>query len=204
MLTVRDFTQVFDAYAQSEEGLISALMNKANDDEEEVLEEGKRLSAVTDSDDLWRSLDDLELELRLARLEYLMDRRPLMLNSVLLRQNPHNVNEWLKRVKLYGEQYDKIIETFTKAVQTVDPKTCTGKLQDLWIAFAQFYDKYQQPEEARYIYDKAVKVNFRHVDDLAAVWCAWCEMEIQHERPNEAIKLMEKATVLPRHKVDHR
>ena len=41
MLTVRDFTQVFDAYAQSEEGLISALMNKANDDEEEVLEEGK-------------------------------------------------------------------------------------------------------------------------------------------------------------------
>ena len=146
-------------------------------------------------------LDDLELELRLARLEYLMDRRPLMLNSVLLRQNPHNVNEWLKRVKLYGDQYEKVIETFTEAVKTVDPKACTGKMQDLWIAFAQFYDKHQQPEEARYIYDKAVKVNFRHVDDLAAVWCAWCEMEIQHERPDEAIKLMERATVLPRQKV---
>jgi len=146
-------------------------------------------------------IDDLELELRLARLEYLMDRRPLMLNSVLLRQNPHNVNEWLKRVKLYGEQYDKIIETFTTAVKTVDPKVCTGKLQDLWISFAQFYDKYQQPDEARYIYDKAVKVNFKNVDDLAAVWCAWCEMELQHERPVEAIKLMERATVLPRHKV---
>ena len=148
-------------------------------------------------------LDDLELELRLARLEYLMDRRPLMLNSVLLRQNPHNVNEWLKRVKLYGEQYDKVIQTFTKAVQTVDPKSCTGKLQDLWIAFAQFYDKNQQPEEARYIYDKAAKVNFRHVDDLAAIWCAWCEMEIQHERPDQAIKIMERATILPRHKVRH-
>ena len=146
-------------------------------------------------------LDDLELELRLARLEYLMDRRPLMLNSVLLRQNPHNVNEWIKRVKLYGEQYEKVIETFTTAVQTVDPKICTGKLQDLWIAFAQFYDKYQQPEEARFIYDKAIKVNFRNVDDLAAIWCAWCEMEIQHEKPDEAIKLMERATVLPKHKV---
>lgn len=45
--------------------------------------------------------DDLELELRLARLEDLMDRRPLLLNSVLLRQNPHNVHEWHKRVQLY-------------------------------------------------------------------------------------------------------
>ena len=46
-------------------------------------------------------VDDLELELRLARLEDLMDRRPLLLNSVLLRQNPHNVHEWHKRVQLY-------------------------------------------------------------------------------------------------------
>ena len=29
--------------------------------------------------------------------EDLMDRRPLLLNSVLLRQNPHNVVEWQKR-----------------------------------------------------------------------------------------------------------
>jgi len=176
-------------------------MNKSNEDDEEITEDGEKKS--TSSFFLLNKifLDDLELELRLARLEYLMDRRPLMLNSVLLRQNPHNVNEWLKRVKLYGEQYDKIIETFTTAVKTVDPKVCTGKLQDLWISFAQFYDKYQQPDEARYIYDKAVKVNFKNVDDLAAVWCAWCEMELQHERPVEAIKLMERATVLPRHKV---
>jgi len=46
-------------------------------------------------------LDDIDIELRLARFEHLMDRRPLLLNSVLLRQNPHNVHEWLKRVELY-------------------------------------------------------------------------------------------------------
>ncbi|CAF1328386.1 unnamed protein product, partial [Didymodactylos carnosus] len=34
---------------------------------------------------------NLELEIRLARLECLVDRRPLLLNSVLLRQIPHNV-----------------------------------------------------------------------------------------------------------------
>ena len=37
---MRDFTQVFDAYAQSEEGLISALMNKSNEDAEEITEDG--------------------------------------------------------------------------------------------------------------------------------------------------------------------
>ena len=36
----------------------------------------------------------------MARFEHLMERRPLLLNSVLLRQNPHNVAEWQKRVQL--------------------------------------------------------------------------------------------------------
>lgn len=46
-------------------------------------------------------VEDVDLELRLARFELLITRRPLLLNSVLLRQNPHNVHEWHKRVKLY-------------------------------------------------------------------------------------------------------
>ena len=49
-------------------------------------------------------IEDLELEMRLARLEYLMDRRPLLINRVLLRQNPHTVQEWLNRVKLYEDK----------------------------------------------------------------------------------------------------
>ena len=44
--------------------------------------------------------DDIDLELRMTRYEDLLDRRPLLLNSVLLRQNPHNVHEWHKRVML--------------------------------------------------------------------------------------------------------
>lgn len=47
------------------------------------------------------SSDDWDLELCLARFEDLMDRRPLLLSSVLLRQNPHNVHEWHKRVALF-------------------------------------------------------------------------------------------------------
>jgi pre-mRNA-splicing factor SYF1 len=77
--TVRDFSQIFDAYAQFEEVALSKLM-EAED------------------------VDDNIIEMRLARLENMMERRPLLLNSVLLRQNPHNVNEWLKRVELLKER----------------------------------------------------------------------------------------------------
>lgn len=54
------------------------------------------------------SPEEVELELRLARFEQLMARRPLLLNSVLLRQNPHNVHEWHKRVQLYQGRPEQV------------------------------------------------------------------------------------------------
>ncbi|KAK8775905.1 hypothetical protein V5799_030751 [Amblyomma americanum] len=125
---------------------------------------------------------DLELELRLARFEDLMDRRPLLLNSVLLRQNPHNVHEWLKRVKLFEGKPREIINTFTEAVQTIDPKLATGKLHVLWVSFAKFYEENDQIEDARIIFEKATQVPFTKVEDLAHVWCEWAEMELRHEK----------------------
>ncbi len=53
---------------------------------------------------------------RLARLEHLMSRRPELLSSVILRQNPHNVAEWHKRVKLFEGKPTKQILTYTEAV----------------------------------------------------------------------------------------
>ncbi|XP_026327401.1 pre-mRNA-splicing factor SYF1 [Hyposmocoma kahamanoa] len=181
--TVRDFTQVFDAYAQFEELSLSKKM-------EEV---AKKPNPTED--------DDIDLELRLARFEYLMERRLLLLNSVLLRQNPHNVAEWHKRVKLYDGKPHEIIDTYTEAVQTVDPKLAVGKLYTLWVGFAQFYEKNDQIEDARLIFEKATQVNYAKVDDLASVWCEWAEMEIRHENYEEALKLMQRATVLPSRKV---
>lgn len=181
--TVRDFTQVFDAYAQFEELSLSKKM-------EEV---AKKPNPTED--------DDIDLELRLARFEYLMERRLLLLNSVLLRQNPHNVAEWHKRVKLYEGKPHEIIDTYTEAVQTVDPKLAVGKLYTLWVGFAQFYEKNDQIEDARLIFEKATQVNYAKVDDLASVWCEWAEMEIRHENYEEVLKLMQRATVLPSRKV---
>ena len=61
VVTVRDFTQVFDAYAQFEESMIS-----------ENMESSAKQGPTAE--------EDLELELRLTRLEVLLERRPLLLN----------------------------------------------------------------------------------------------------------------------------
>ncbi|XP_073175385.1 pre-mRNA-splicing factor SYF1 isoform X5 [Lepidochelys kempii] len=184
VMTVRDFTQVFDSYAQFEESMIAAKMETTSElgQEEE---------------------DDVDLELRLARFEQLITRRPLLLNSVLLRQNPHNVHEWHKRVKLYEGKPREIINTYTEAVQTVDPFKATGKTHTLWVSFAKFYEDNGQIEDARTIFEKATKVNFKQVDDLACVWCEYGEMELRHENYDQALRILRKATAIPARKAEY-
>ncbi|KAB0797470.1 hypothetical protein PPYR_08463 [Photinus pyralis] len=183
--TVRDFTQVFDSYAQFEELSLSKRM-----------EEVSKLANPSED-------DDIDLELRLARFENLMERRLLLLNSVLLRQNPHNVKEWHKRVMLYEGKPHEIINTYTEAVQTVDPKLAVGKLNTLWVEFAKFYESNGQVEDGRLIFKKATEVPYVRVDDLATVWCNWAEMELRNENYEAALKLMHTATVLPSRKVSY-
>lgn len=91
MKTVRDFTQIFDAYSKFMERLTSLKMEALENARADEIEE-----------------KELEVELFMSRFEHLMDRRPLLLNSVLLRQNPHNVHEWLNRVQLYEGFKDKV------------------------------------------------------------------------------------------------
>lgn len=180
--TVRDFTQVFDAYAQFEELSLSKRMEDA--------------AASGGNEEI-----DVDVELRLSRFEYLMERRLLLLNSVLLRQNPHNVPEWHKRVQLYEGRPHDIINTYTEAVQTVQPKLAVGKLHTIWVEFAKFYEKNDQLEDARIVFDKATQIEYMKVDDLAAVWCEWAELEIRQEKYEFALQLMTKATAMPKRKV---
>lgn len=181
--TVRDFTQIFDAYAQFEEICLNKQMEELNENPTEEY--------------------DIDLELRLVRFENLMERRLLLLNSVLLRQNPHNVQEWHKRVELYESHPLDIIKTYTEAVQTVQPKLAVGKLHTLWVNFAKFYEKNGQLDDARIVFEKATQVEFVKVDDLASVWCEWAEMEIRNNNVKKALMLMQKATVLPKRSVSY-
>jgi len=156
VMTVRDFSQVFEAYAEFEENVISAEME--------------------DDDG-----DDQELDYRMARLEKLMDRRPFLVNDVLLRQDQNNVMEWLKRVELYQGQDEQMVDTFERAIDTIKPKKAHGRYQDLWIEYAKFWEDRNQLDEARDVFERALNVSFKHPDSLAEVYIAYSEMELRHD-----------------------
>ncbi|CAK9877717.1 unnamed protein product [Sphagnum jensenii] len=231
VMTVRDFSMVFDAYTQFEESMLAAKMEilEVSDDdreeeEQEALDNGRTEIEVTDGvlaaedpkrktqkvdqktalekwereilSGFWLN-DENDIDLRLARLEDLMNRRPELVSSVLLRQNPHNVHEWHKRVKLFVDNPARQILTFTEAVRTVDPFKAVGKPHTLWVSFARLYEAHDDLVNARVIFDKAVQVGYKAVDDLASVWCEWAEMELRHKNFKGALKLMARATAEP-------
>ncbi|GJN94630.1 hypothetical protein Rhopal_007713-T1 [Rhodotorula paludigena] len=180
VVTLRDFTQVFDSYAEFEESYISGLMEAVAD---------------ADEDDEDKKDDEAELDERMKSFEDLMDRRPFLVNEVLLRRNPNDVQEWEKRVA----------ETYTLATKTINPRKSVGPYNLLWVHFAKFYEQGGVAQEgerdvpnARKIFEKATKVPFRRVDELAEVWCEWAEMEVRNENYDEAIKVMQRATAIPK------
>ena len=168
VMTVRDFSLIFDAYAAFEEHVLSSKME--NDE------------------------DDHEIELRLARLEHLMERRPILLSSVMLRQNPHNVHEWLKRISLLSSSSSKeIVSTYSLAIQTVDAKASIGSISQVWIDFAKFYEVHGDLDNARVIFEKATKSpNFKSVDELATIWCEYAEFELRNKNFKQALTLMKR------------
>ena len=62
-------------------------------------------------------------------------------------------------------------------------------MHKLWIAFAKFYEDNEQIDDARTIFEKAAKVQFRTVDDLAAIWCEYAEMELRQENYDGALRI---------------
>lgn len=189
-MTVRDFTQVFDAYAEFSESFISGMMD---------------LVASGDAD----AEEEADLDQKMIDFEALMDRRPFLVNEVLLRRNPNDVQEWEKRVVLFGTDDEKIDETYQMATETINARKATMNFHQLFINWAKFFeqggaavleeDKAEKDlASARKVYEKAVTVPFKRVDDLAEVWCSWAEMEVRNDCFDEAIAVMARATITPR------
>ncbi|CAN6858492.1 unnamed protein product [Brassica oleracea] len=218
VVTVRDFSVIFDVYSRFEESTVAKkmeMMSSSDEEEDEAEEEDEeedvRLNFSLSVKELQRKIlngfwlnDDNDVDLRLARLEELMNRRPALANSVLLRQNPHNVEQWHRRVKIFEGDAAKQILTYTEAVRTVDPMKALGKPHTLWVAFAKLYEDHKDLVNTRVILDKAVQVNYKTVDHLASVWCEWAEMELRHKNFKGALELMRRATAVPTVEVKRR
>ncbi|OGM43453.1 pre-mRNA-splicing factor syf1 [Aspergillus bombycis] len=183
VMTVRDFTLIFDSYVEFEESIIGNLMEAA---------------AVRADKGQSDEEADFDLDLRMLRFEQLMDRRPFLVNDVLLRQNPNNVIEWEKRVALWGDNKQEIVNTYTAAIAAISPKKAHGKFSELWVNYAKFYESGGDLDTARVIFEKAVKVPFKSVAELAETWCEWAEMELRGENFDKAVEVMAKATQAPK------
>ena len=166
VITVRDFTVVFDSYVKFEETVLTAKMSEAEDSD---IESDEEEGAAEQTSELKKSLED-EVELRMARLEYLMDKRPILLNSVVLRQNPHNVYEWHKRVKLYKGDTTRTLMTFMEAIKTVNPKVAHGRFSSLWLSLSWFYESHDDLENARVVMKKATEVEYRTAEVKRVVY----------------------------------
>lgn len=208
MLTVRDFAQVYDAYVKYEEALLASSLQSvgaggtgqtgqgaaqhggqaAGQQPWETLLPVSALSETVDDEDL-----------RFARLEQLIDRQPLLLSSVLLRQNPHNVHEWQRRANTFAKlQADaRVVETYADAIRTVDAHVAVGKPHTLWTAFARFYDGKGALDDARATLKHGTDQRFPTAEPTVTLWCSWVEMELRHGNVAEALKVAH-AAVQPR------
>ena len=251
---VSDFALVFDSLAQFEESLIAHRLGAAeamegveeggrdgngDDDESEggrkaakdfLVEDAKRTSSSSRSSSSAAALlsaNNDDLDLRLARLEHLTQRRPLLLSAVALRQNPHAVGQWHRRAKLLEGDPSAQIKTFTQAVAAVDPARASGgRVWTLWSAFARVYEDNGDFGSARVVFAKALGVDlldennyvsqnpdsfasvaysftepakgkFAYADDVARLWCAWAETELRAKRYSLARAVLRAATCPP-------
>ena len=70
----------------------------------------------------------------MEKYEDLINRRGLLLNCVILKQNPHNIGHWLERVKL--QEYNGVnaqFETFQEAISSIElDKVTGGRISEIW------------------------------------------------------------------------
>ncbi|ODV84700.1 hypothetical protein CANARDRAFT_28855 [[Candida] arabinofermentans NRRL YB-2248] len=190
--TMKDFTIIYDTYAEFEDSRLTKLANKV-----ELLEKSTETNA-----ELLSNMN-MELEILFTRFENLMNRRKLLINDVLLRQNINNVQEWLNRITLYDEEteLEKIIDCYVKAITSINPQRVpdpTDLLADLWIGYASIYEKNGDIQTARSIYNTASKVPFKNVDDLVKIWIEWTEMELRNDEFDQALVVIKKSVEIPK------
>jgi pre-mRNA-splicing factor SYF1 len=227
---VRDFSLVFDAYVKFEEGVIEALMelmeeeeeeekDMDDDDEQKAPTDGnikESASAADDDEDLDILLGDgaintptndddtggssADVDLAISRAEHLTSRRPLLLNRVLLRQNPHNVGEWIKRSKLYLDldEIDMAASALEESLKAVSSrKSVNGSPCTLVLTLVDVHENRRRDvDSARGVLERICaegEYDFQDAEDLAQCHASWVELELRWENWDVALNLARRA-----------
>ena len=126
------------------------------------------------------------------RVNNLLQRRPFLLNSTILRRNPNNVSEWLKRIELMKEKKDinMIKNLYEESLNTIKINDAYGKLSELYISYANFYENINDIKKANEIYYKGCNLNYKKTEENVNMWCLWCEMNIRQKRYKDAYNII--------------
>ena len=226
ILTVRDFSLIFNAYLNFEQEMMKQNLFTNNDlDNNNLLEsinENKdnnlqslelkelenalidlnieEIGNVENNDDIKKEkLDKKDLQkdsnlkkFNFIRVNNLLQRRPFLLNSTILRRNPNNVAEWLKRIELMKDKNDfKLIKNlYEESLNTIKINEAYGNLSELYISYANFYEENKNIKKANEIYYKGCNLNFKKTDENVNLWCLWCEMNIRQKRYQDAYRII--------------
>jgi len=205
VVTARDFGIIFNAYMNFEEAIIEkdAEYTETDTEFEDQLDKliDGTLNCVEDrkTDEQLSSIDKNliteqdEEDYKYFKLENLIQRRPFLLSNTNLRQNPSNVYEWLNRVQLWEDNEELKIQTYLEAIWQIDPKNAYGKASKVWIEFANFYEEHGDLKNANEIYKRAIKIDYRGIEELASVYCAWAELHLKHKNYDSALAILSSA-----------
>lgn len=76
-------------------------------------------------------------------------------------------------MRLFEKDPHQQIQTYTEAVKTVHAEKAVGKPHTLWCAFAHFYEKHGDLDNARAVFRKGTQVRCRHPTGHARLpWAA--------------------------------
>ena len=225
ILTVRDFSLIFNSYLNFEQEMMKQNLFNNNSDIDNIddipnIQENQNLDELelTELDKAFDNLKIKEVEcnkkkekeekenlfenkqenntslqkFNFIRVNNLLQRRPFLLNSTILRRNPNNVSEWLKRIELMKEKKDFNLtkKLYEESLSTIKINEAYGKLSELYISYAAFYEENNNIKKANEIYYKGCNLNFKNTEENVNMWCLWCEMNIRQKRYQDAYNII--------------
>lgn len=182
-VTVRDFIIIFDSFTEFEEKLINEIAAKL-----ELNEDDKELT--------------LDLNIRMTYLEQLIDNRAIYLNDMMLRQDPNNIDEWMKKIEIHEttQNINKVLSSYAEALTTINPfkahslsNNANNTYPQIWMNYAKVYTSNKDYKTASVILSKAIQSQFQSPDDLASIYIEWSQLENIAGNYDEAIKIVEDA-----------
>ena len=171
----------------------------ADDDEDmDILLGDGAINTPTNDDYAGGSSADVDLAI--SRAEHLTSRRPLLLNRVLLRQNPHNVGEWIKRSKLYLDldEIDLAASALEESLKAVSSrKSVNGSPCALVLTLVDVHENRRgDVDSARRVLERICErgeYDFQDPEDLSQCHASWVELELRRENWDVALNLARRA-----------